>query len=292
MQSTRNMSSSLEQKETLHTAGFQVIRQAVKVSQQLVQGVQLACQKRTASIFNHNEQHRRNDFKRRQRNLPLKAQYLQQFDASVKALVKAQVNTALIPTDPVILHSLPGCQPQAAHCDYIQDETLQALTDEQMPLAVLIALMPGTRLKVWPHSARLAFQETDALREIKAIECEEVGLEPGDMLVFRGDFVHAGSGYQQDNFRIHYYLDHPWLRREKNRTWLIADSDNTELKRIIRTRDPKSEEKLPITPPSVHASVTMFAPQKRSYDLRSLGEPVKRDDNKDATPEQATKRRK
>jgi hypothetical protein len=29
----------------------------------------------------------------------------------------------------------------------------------------------------------------------------------GDMLVGRGDFFHAGDGYEEDNIRIHFYVD-------------------------------------------------------------------------------------
>jgi hypothetical protein len=255
--SSSSSSSSGTALKGIHENGYQVIRGVLKVDERVLGSAQSACDKQAHVIFNHNEMNKRNDFKRRQRSLPLASQYMRQFDASVKKIIKESVNTDLIPTDPVIIHSRPGCQPQAAHCDYIPDETLKAVKDTQMPLAVLIALMPGTRLKVWPNSAHLALQEPDAIKKVKPIDCVEVALEPGDMLVFRGDFVHAGSGYEADNYRIHYYLDSPLVPRVANRTWLISESDNPELKRIIRTETkPAAEEKEGHQPPVS----TLFAP--------------------------------
>ena len=147
------------QKENLHIAGYQIIQHAIEIDERVLTNVQTACTKRMGAIFNHNEMNPHNDHKRRQRNLSLKTQYMLKFDENVRKIVKSNVNTDLIPTNPVILHSRPGCQPQAAHCDYIPDEALKAVTDEQMPLAALICLMPKTHLKIWPNSAHLALAD-------------------------------------------------------------------------------------------------------------------------------------
>ena len=39
-------------------------------------------------------------------------------------------------------------------------------------------------------------------------------LEPGDVLVFDGDVVHAGAAYRAPNTRVHVYLDVPSVKRE------------------------------------------------------------------------------
>lgn len=218
---------------TLHETGFQIISHAINIDQRVLDNAHRACDRKIPIIFNHNEINKHNDFKRRQRNLPMATQYMKHFDEQVKNLVQRQVNTSLIPTDPVILHSLPGCQPQAAHCDYIPDEALKAVPDQLMPLAALICLMPGTHLKVWPNSARLATANEKDLKNVAPISCEEVELHPGDMLIFRGDFVHAGSGYEKENYRIHYYLDSPLVPRTKNRTWIIQRDGNEAMRNII-----------------------------------------------------------
>ncbi len=220
--------------DSLHSVGYRVFKSAVEIEKPILDKVQSSCKKRIRCIFNHNETNARNDHKRRQRSLPLRTKYMRRFDEKVKDFVAQNVNTDLKPTNPVILHSRPGCQPQAAHCDYVPDEELRAVSDETMPLAMIVCLMPETRLKIWPHSARLATSEPALLTRVKPIPCQEVELDRGDILVFRGDFVHAGSGYKADNYRIHYYLDSPDVSRANNRTWLIHKHGDEALRRIIK----------------------------------------------------------
>ena len=229
------------QENNLHTTGYQIIRQAVPVDARVLAFAEKSSARNSKSIFNHNETNARNDHKRRQCNLLVKSKYMQEFDSRVQKLVKDRVNTALKPTNPVILHSRPGCQPQAAHCDYVPDDSLKTVDDKAMPLAVLIALMPNTRLTVWPDSCRLATKDTEQLASVEPIHSQELELNAGDMVIFRGDFIHAGSSYAEDNFRIHYFLDSPFVPRTNNRTWLIEQHGCDELQRIIRTHSHEYE---------------------------------------------------
>ena len=63
-----------------------------------------------------------------------------------------------------------------------------------MPLSVLVALEAAARLWVW----RRADERPSLIR-----------LDPGGVLVFRGDLCHAGVGYSIENVRVHMYLYHP-----------------------------------------------------------------------------------
>ena len=38
---------------------------------------------------------------------------------------------------------------------------------------------------------------------------DKVEIEVGDILVWRGDLVHAGPGYNVEHYRIHAYVDPP-----------------------------------------------------------------------------------
>ena len=51
-----------------------------------------------------------------------------------------------------------------------------------------------------------------------------VELELGDMLVWRGDLVHAGAGYDVEHVRVHAYIDTPdhIYRRPRGRTNLCG----------------------------------------------------------------------
>jgi ectoine hydroxylase-related dioxygenase (phytanoyl-CoA dioxygenase family) len=226
--------------ETLHSLGYQVISQAIKIDSRILSHAKKTVAQNAGHIFNHNESNKRNDFKRRQKNLPVKSNYMKAFDSQVKEILKQNIHTDLIPSRPVVIHSRPGCQAQAAHCDYIPDEALKKVNDTQMPLAALVCLMKGSRLNLWPNSHHLATTNPSELMDKEQIPCQEIQLNEGDIVVFRGDFIHAGSAYSDDNYRVHYYLDSPLIPRVANRTWLIEHSGNDALIEIIKPME--SEE--------------------------------------------------
>ena len=90
-----------------------------------------------------------------------------------------------------------------------------------------------TMLNIWPNSSRLATANENELKNAKAIDRTEAKLSPGDVVVFRGDFIHAGSGYANANSRIHYYLDSPLVPRTQNRVWLIDKHGSDALRDLI-----------------------------------------------------------
>ncbi|KAE8986979.1 hypothetical protein PR003_g23148 [Phytophthora rubi] len=49
-----------------------------------------------------------------------------------------------------------------------------------------------------------------------------VTLEPGEIMIWRGDFIHAGTGYAENNVRIHCYLDPPNYHRPEDHTEIAA----------------------------------------------------------------------
>ena len=71
------------------------------------------------------------------------------------------------------------------------------MTDADMPLSILVALDARVRLRVWPR---------------RGISPLMILLDPGEVLVFRGDTCHAGLGYSIENVRVHMYLYHPAYR--------------------------------------------------------------------------------
>ncbi len=96
-----------------------------------------------------------------------------------------------------------------------------------MPLASLSALMDGTLLDVWPGAIRF-----DASRSYKPLQ---IKLNKGDVLIFRGDLVHAGASVGAvENVRIHAYLDVEGVVRPKHKegdmeveeTYFMCDEKN------------------------------------------------------------------
>ena len=232
-------------KSELHASGYEVFRGAIDISEKIESLAKKSADKQASIVFNHNQDNKRNDRKRRQCNLPIKTQYMQKFDAAVKDFVKSGVSTDLKPTDPVVLHSRANCQKQAPHCDHIPDVNLKSVSDDYMPLAMVISLMPETKLRVWPKSARLSMKDPDEFKGMDPIVCQELTLNAGDIVVFRGDFIHAGSAYEKANYRIHYYLDSPLVPRVAGRTWLIGKHACDELRDLIR---PEAKSGLTLRP--------------------------------------------
>jgi len=103
----------------------------------------------------------------------------------------------------VAIRSLPRThhrkKHQPRHADSAERNSLRDQRPEDVPLACIVALQDGTRLHVWPF---------DTGKE------EEVVLNAGDMLLFRGDLGHAGAEYDEENWRLHVYIDSPVIERQ------------------------------------------------------------------------------
>lgn len=206
------MSAAAAETINLHRDGYAVLRNWITIPDREL----TALQKRAADaepIFNGPG---RNDRRRRQLTLrPRDGTWL----GSVRTRLAADfAATGHTPTGFVLLASDPGCARQAAHQDYVPDDTLLGTPDGQMPLLFLLALEDDTTLDVWPGSHRFRGADTTA-----RIERETLCLGPGDAVLFRGDLIHAGSAYETaPNCRVHVYLDHPSNPRTPNRTWIVS----------------------------------------------------------------------
>jgi hypothetical protein len=93
--------------------------------------------------------------------------------------------------------------------------------------------MPETRLTVWPRSIKKLNLSPSELLELEPIRPITVSLQPGDIAVFRADLVHAGSSYENENIRIHGYLDTKAVPRLPNGTYIIHRHAPPELARLI-----------------------------------------------------------
>ncbi len=148
------------------------------------------------------------------------SKHLMMFIYSIKDIVK-NIYPNLIPTDMVILRSLAGCKKQIPHCDYEQDLSFGITPDDKIPLGCLISIMPGTTLDIWPRSIRLPCLDKELTDKTEPILRQTISLDPGKMLFFRGDLVHAGSSYDKDNYRLHLFIDSDNVKRNPNRTWFM-----------------------------------------------------------------------
>mmetsp|Transcript_38854 Transcript_38854/g.125601 ORF Transcript_38854/g.125601 Transcript_38854/m.125601 type:complete len:113 (+) Transcript_38854:487-825(+) len=92
------------------------------------------------------------------------------------------------------------------------------LADADMPLSVMLGVMPNTGLWIFPAGCCGAECGGDAAGGDAAggeDGCGEEGafllpIGVGEMVVWRGDLVHAGAGYAEpEHFRVHAYVDPP-----------------------------------------------------------------------------------
>ena len=87
---------------------------------------------------------------------------------------------------------------QPRHADSAARNSLRDRPTEDVPLAFLLALQDETKLHCWPF-------DTD--------EKEIANLQEGDLIIFRGDLGHAGDEGDEENWRLHGYLDSPVILR-------------------------------------------------------------------------------
>jgi hypothetical protein len=109
-----------------------------------------------------------------------------------------------------VLLSLDGCGPQRPHCDYAP-ESLKEMRDDGfcggLPLGVVVALQPNTRLDAWPGAV--------GWDQSRFYEHQQLVLGPGDAVLFLGNVVHAGATFVEENIRLHSYLESAELRKER-----------------------------------------------------------------------------
>ena len=209
-------------RSNLHLDGYEII-EGPKITEQLLNDIKKVGDK-GAVIFNHNKKNKKNDKKRIQQFIKkTDSKTILQYQKKLHKQLKKEYPN-LEPTDTVVLKSLPGCQRQLPHCDYEQDLQFATAPDSDVPLGCLSVLEKDTTLDVWIKSHRLAYLPNDLTEKVNPIKRQKIKLEPGTLLVFRGDLVHAGSSYENTNYRLHTYLDSDLVPRNKNRTWHMTNA--------------------------------------------------------------------
>ncbi len=94
---------------------------------------------------------------------------------------------------------LAGCHAQVIHTDYDFKEWDKGIV--HVPLAILVALTPRDYV-VFPRSH---------LDIGNQMQCN-VHMEPGDIIITRGDVDHGGSSSDKNTLAIHAYIDVPSMK--------------------------------------------------------------------------------
>jgi hypothetical protein len=144
----------------LHDDGYVVYKRAFNITSEIFKNIKLQAKNMSGYIFNGKKH---NDKKRLQKKLSTKN--LDELFSEIRFFISENVNSILSQQNPVILKSLPGCERQLPHTDYIPDEDLTNILNkndnEKIPLLMLVSIMPGTKICIWPKSINLIHKTTD-----------------------------------------------------------------------------------------------------------------------------------
>lgn len=189
----------------LHVNGYEIIKGGFTTSEKLLSELRRQSNSRgSGAIFNENSD-KKNDLKRRQACLKNTSSLISDFIKEVEDKLEHHMSTHHA-TSRVILKSLPGCQRQLAHSDNLPDKKLAEtiILEEwgEMPLAVVCSVEDST-IDIWDGAINWIIPGAID----KDIPRKTVSLSKGDILVFRGDLIHGGSSYEEENIRVHFYLD-------------------------------------------------------------------------------------
>ena len=104
--------------------------------------------------------------------------------------------------DLVIVRSEPYCKRQKLHIDYDKDK-LRSMKKTDYPYGIIVGVSDNSRFIVSINN-----------------KIQTIHINKGDVIIFRGDLVHAGAEYYSENVRLHAYIDSVKYKREKNRTYI------------------------------------------------------------------------
>lgn len=93
---------------------------------------------------------------------------------------------------------------------------------EKIPLIVLTAIMDNTKIDVWENSINwMQMNENDTFDP--RIRKNTITLQTGQICVLRGDVIHAGSAYADENIRIYSFYNNYTILPDKNKVHVFGD---------------------------------------------------------------------
>jgi hypothetical protein len=131
---------------------------------------------------------------------------------------------------------LPDCSERQTTFKYLAatPETSNIVTTRQqkIPIIVLTAIMDNTCIDVWENSHNW-MRLNDNQKFDQPIVKRTINLKKGQICVLRGDTIHAGSAYAEENIRIYSFYDSYVVLPPKNKVYLIGN--NTEWEKEIHS---------------------------------------------------------
>jgi len=226
--------------KTLDTEGFVVIKHAINIPTDVYNEIVVQINTQSTNFRNDNEKSE-DDKKRYRTDLQTDKPCVQTFDKNTTVLLTDIINK-INPESRVypwrIFKSVSGCQNQLAHCDFHQHKDFLKYYDSNAILSVILALERSTKFHVWPKSINSINPTKQKPSHIKR---STINMNAGDIIIFRGDLIHAGAGYFRDNYRMHCFLmpievrndDKLWSTDIKMGWYELKYADEATKKRIV-----------------------------------------------------------
>ena len=147
------------------------------------------------------------------------------------------INKELEPRQLVALKTEEDAKKQFCHTDY-NPEMIFDLPDHHMPLLLMIPLEDNTTLHIW-NPSRAILAGTYRFTKVKS---SVLTINKGDLVVFRGDLIHAGSEWNGSaKYRLHCYFHHPSVPFPDNQTWRVNKNRNSPFGHVADVIDEDNE---------------------------------------------------
>lgn len=136
----------------------------------------------------------------------------------VESDLKARYPEHSLHVPAMVLVSFPAGETQSPHMDSGAEE-LGALS----PLSLILGVSEGGKLRIQMGRKRF----------------ETIQIPSGNMLIFHGNAIHSGCGYNELNIRIHWYAQHPLkcLKEPGRNTWIVSDDQPFQCSSCPRSFD-------------------------------------------------------
>lgn len=158
--------------------------------------------KKGEPIFNNNDDENSGDGKRIQHDFRCKIG--NHFKRHLRNFIKDNGFNDHYLRDLVIIRSEPYCKRQKLHHDYDVNE-LRVIKKKNYPYGIIVGISDHSRF---------------IISDDKQSRTRTIHIDKGDVLIFRGDVLHAGAEYYSENVRLHAYIDSVKYKRKKNKTYI------------------------------------------------------------------------
>jgi hypothetical protein len=139
--------------------------------------------------------------------------FLSEIEKLITSVISNLLPDIINAVDISILYSKNGCGKQKTHTDY-KTETLECRGFAEKSFFGLFAMMDHTSIIV---------------HDKQTLQDREIAIPKGSLFIGRGDLIHAGNKFENDNVRLHFYWDYEkYINRNDRETHFDFEEEDDE----------------------------------------------------------------